>query len=441
MSTEEKKKISKHLTDIDPRLARVFASWMLKHPRYLRSSVRLFGAIKKAKKRRVALMAEGVMIPPALILSITSRCNLACPGCYASAAGNLDDTSCQQGPKPDERKTLALEKWKDMIQEASGLGVFFFVLAGGEPFLYPGLLEICKDFPDRFFLILTNGTAISEKHYRALKGVSNTAIIVSLEGNCEMTDSRRGKGVHEKALETLKRLEKLGVPNGISATITRNNYEYWMEAENLDTLIEQGLRIGVFLEYIPTSFGSPGTCFHPEEAENDTAGENSLEEKTEDGEGGKSPAGASPKGDSTDASANPWPDSGDFGLILTPEERQVFRERIVHFRNSRSIYIVHSPGDEEFFGGCVSAGRGFAHVTPGGDLTPCPVSDIATHNLVKSTLREALTSPLFEKIRENEHLLETEGMPCALFAHPKEMDELAREVGAYRTSQAGRKKN
>jgi len=41
---------------------------------------------------------------------------------------------------------------------------------------------------------------------------------------------------------------------------------------------------------------------------------------------------------------------------------------------------------------------------------------------------------LFSEIRANEHLLETEGMPCALFAHPKEVDELAESVGAYKTS-------
>jgi hypothetical protein len=81
----------------------------------------------------------------------------------------------------------------------------------------------------------------------------------------------------------------------------------------------------------------------------------------------------------------------------------------------------------------VSAGRGFAHITPMGDLTPCPVSNIATHNLTKAPLRTALASPLFQRIRDSEHLLETEGMPCALFAHPREVDELADEVGAYRT--------
>lgn len=98
------------------------------------------------------------------------------------------------------------------------------------------------------------------------------------------------------------------------------------------------------------------------------------------------------------------------------------------------MLIIHSPGDEEYMGGCVSVGRGFAHVSPLGDLTPCPVSDIATHNLTKFTLREGLLSPLFKIIRENEQLLETDGSPCTLFAHPNEIQELAKKVNAYKAN-------
>lgn len=67
-------------------------------------------------------------------------------------------------------------------------------------------------------------------------------------------------------------------------------------------------------------------------------------------------------------------------------------------------------------------------------LTPCPVSNIATHNLTNSSLREGLASPLFKEICKNEHLLETEGMPCALFAHPDEVSNLAQLGGAYKTN-------
>jgi MoaA/NifB/PqqE/SkfB family radical SAM enzyme len=234
---------------------------------------------------------------------------------------------------------------------------------------------------------LTNGTIINDEDYKKLKRYGNIAVIVSIEGGAEQTDTRRGRGVYEKAMNTSKHLNTVGVLNGISVTITKLNYRYWMNPEYIDHLISQGIRIGVFIEYIPTT---------------------------------------------------PMPNNGneqcDHSLILNPEERAIFREKMLQYRDTKQIYIVHSPGDEEFFGGCVSAGRGFAHVTPEGDLTPCPVSNIATHNLVISSFRDGLASPLFQKIRENDHLLETEGLPCALFAHPKEVDELAKSVGAYRTN-------
>ena len=188
----------------------------------------------------------------------------------------------------------------------------------------------------------------------------------------------------------------MGLITGISVTITKLNYQYWMDEAHINELIKQGIRMGIFIEYIPTS------------PFNKTSYVEGAEITIEDGE----------------------------DLMLSNEERKKFREKIMYFRDNKPIFLLHSPGDEELLGGCVSAGRGFAHVTPHGDLTPCPVSDIATHNLTTSNIKEGLASPLFEKIRNNETLiLESGDTPCALFAHPKEVEELAKSVGAYKISQ------
>jgi hypothetical protein len=47
---------------------------------------------------------------------------------------------------------------------------------------------------------------------------------------------------------------------------------------------------------------------------------------------------------------------------------------------------------------------------------------------------EALRSSLFKIIRESENLLETEGSPYALFAHPEEVNNLAIAIKVYKTS-------
>jgi MoaA/NifB/PqqE/SkfB family radical SAM enzyme len=312
---------------------------------------------------------EGVTVPPFLILSITSNCNLKCAGCYAAATGTL----CEQKSKPP----LNLEDWDRIIKEAADLGVFGFILAGGEPFLMPNLLDLCENFHDRLFLIVSNGTAIRDHDFERLKRLKNVVVMVSIEGDKENTDKRRGKGVYEQANATLNRLEQNGVLCGVSATITRSNYTYWMEPKNIDDLISKGVRLTFLLEYIP------------------------IDNNTE--------------------------------LMLREDESIELRKMILNYRKDKQIFIIHSPGDEEYFGGCVSAGRGFAHVTPLGDLTACPVSNVATHNLTKSSLKDGLNCELFKIIRENEQLLETNGSPCALFSHSNELHELLKETKVYKT--------
>ena len=179
-----------------------------------------------------------------------------------------------------------------------------------------------------------------------------------------------------------------------------------MNPKYIDELISKGIKISVFIEYIPLTPIQNGNLSTRCMPSNIFSSKNLVE----------------------------WDTQNDHELMLNPGERKKFRRYILNLRKTKQFYVVHSPGDEEFFGGCVSAGRGFAHITPKGDLTPCPVSNIATHNLIKTPLSEALASPLFKIIRESDHLLETDGMPCALFAHPREVEKIAKSVGAYRTN-------
>ena len=166
------------------------------------------------------------------------------------------------------------------------------------------------------------------------------------------------------------------MPCGISATITRANLRFWMDEENVRAVISGGARIGVFLEHIPVD-GKDAPCS---------------------------------------------------GGMLTESERKDLRSRILEYRERLSMYMVHSPGDEEFFGGCVSAGRGFVHVTPKGGLTACPVSGFSVAQLSECTLEEGLRSPLFSYIRENHHMLETGNSPCALFDKGPQLQEISRNL-------------
>ena len=370
MKNNDTKFLNRTLKRVDSKLARIFMHWILKHPNSMYGMIRLARTYKKSRRIRAEEFLKGRKVPPFLILSITSNCNLKCTGCYATATRTLCNNK--------SNNSLNLEQWIEIIREASELGVFGFIIAGGEPFLMPNLLKISKEFKDRLFLIFTNGTILDEEDYQKLKRQRNTTIIVSIEGDQQLTDLRRGDGVYEKVLNTIDTLDEIGVISGISVTINRNNFKFWMDSEHIDDLILKGIRLAFLLEYIPVD--------------------------------------------------------NDNELMLTQEESIEFREKVLNYRETKQIFLIHSPGDEEYMGGCVSAGRGFAHVTPSGDLTPCPVSNIATHNLTKSSLKDGFDSELFKVIRENEHLLETNGSPCTLFSHPEEVNLLAEKVKAYKTS-------
>jgi MoaA/NifB/PqqE/SkfB family radical SAM enzyme len=365
---------ARNIRRLDPRLARVFVPWVARHPRYLPGLVRLARAHEQTLRTRARAIAGGLEVPPFLVLSVTSKCNLRCSGCFAGNIGMVT------GAPPS--KSLVLDDWRRIVSEASALGVVAFVIAGGEPFLLPGIATLFEAFPDRLFLVFTNGTVLRPADYETLSRCANTAVVVSVEGDRDLTDHRRGTGVFDKALASLDRLRRAGVLTGISVTIGPQNVDYWSEPENIDGLIAHSGPLVFFIEQVPEA-----AC----QAES----------------------------------------------LLTVEQRARFRQTVLAYRErtTGAAYIIHSPDDEEFFGGCISAGRGFAHVNPSGDVTACPMSALATHNLKTASVRDALASPFFEMIRKQGHLLDESEHPCGLSAHASELQKMADGLGAYNTGE------
>ncbi len=371
--------IERLLKDVDPNLPRIFVPWALQHPRHLPTFFRLARAHRQTSRLRDEALERGMQVPPFLVLSVTSRCNLRCTGCFAGAVGITASA-------PAARQPLNLADWRRVISESAALGVMAFVIAGGEPFLLPGIASLFREFPDRIFLVFTNGTALRDRDYEILTSCRNTAVVVSLEGDRELTDERRGSGVYESALRTLDRLRTGGVLTGLSVTIGSANIDYWTDERKIDALMSRSGPLAFLIEQIPTGEGD-----------------------------------------------------GIVAIPSIPEEKRLrFRETVLRYRSRETgaAYLIHSPADEEFFGGCVSAGRGFAHVTPTGDVTACPFSALATHNVSTSTISEALAGSLFSMIRENGPMLETHDHPCALSANADKLESMAASLGAYRTGGA-----
>ncbi len=87
-------------------------------------------------------------------MSITNDCNLNCAGCYACAQDRI---------KEDE---LTIEDIDRVISEAVDLGVAIIMIAGGEPLVKKGILDIMQKYDDTLFVMFTNGLMIKRYYTR-----------------------------------------------------------------------------------------------------------------------------------------------------------------------------------------------------------------------------------------------------------------------------------
>ena len=197
-----------------------------------------------AGKRRARWADKGIQVPPMLIYSVTSKCNLDCAGCYAKLL---------HAPRNGE---FNAEKFADVIQQADDIGVSYILAAGGEPFMRPELLDVTGNHPDIIFTPFTNGLLVNETHIQRLKKQPHVIPIVSFEGYELETDKRRGMGVYENGLDLILKFEEAGIYYGVSITATRSNFETITSREFIGRLANLGCKIFFFINYIPVAEGT-----------------------------------------------------------------------------------------------------------------------------------------------------------------------------------------
>ena len=192
-------------------------------------------ASKKASRLRQEAEDRGEHIPPFLIVSITSQCNLHCAGCYARS-----NHACT-----DERAVgqLSDAEWQGIFEEAKEMGVGFILLAGGEPMMRRDVLNMAGDIPEILFPVF------------------------SIEGNEEKTDERRGNGIYQRLKESMAKMKEHHLIFGASVTVTTSNIEESVSAEFLDGLREQGCKAVFYIEYVPVTEETKGLAFGDEERE------------------------------------------------------------------------------------------------------------------------------------------------------------------------------
>ena len=212
---EENFDIQSYMTQGVERVVADAVKATLKNPKESAYMARFAFASKKASKKRRKAEDKGEHIPPFLIASITSQCNLHCAGCYSRCNHATTDA--------EPVKQLTGEEWSRIFDEADELGISFILLAGGEPLLRYDVITEAAGRPDILFPIFTNGTYMNERFYDMFDRNRNLIPIISIEGEKEVTDKRRGEGVYDRLIEVMDELKKRGIIFGVSVTVTTQN--------------------------------------------------------------------------------------------------------------------------------------------------------------------------------------------------------------------------
>lgn len=336
------------------------AAW--KNPRETAFLLEYKAVIQKANKKRADMEENGIHIPAFLISSITNSCNLHCKGCYARENKICSDSS--------REPLLTGDKWMEIFEEAAGLGIAFNLLAGGEPLMRREVILQAAKVQRMIFPIFTNGLLIDQEYLKLFSKYRNLIPVISIEGDQNGTDERRGKGTYDKLMAVMEELKKLHILYGTSITVTSENISEVTSPEYIGRLASFGCRLVFFIEYVPAV---PGTEH----------------------------------------------------LALTPADRILLEEQQAKLRTAfEDMILLSFPGDEKYMGGCLAAGRGFFHINPYGGAEPCPFSPYSDRSLTQYSLVEALQSPLFQKLSLTGLVGGEHQGGCALFEHKAEVETI-----------------
>ena len=354
--------IQKYMTRGVERVVADSIKATLKNPRESTYMVRFAAASKEASKKRARLEKAGEHVPPFLIASITSSCNLHCDGCYSRCNNSTtDDAPVDQ---------LTDEDWSRVFDEAEELGVSFILLAGGEPMLRKGVIEAASEKKNILFPVFTNGTYMTESFFNLFDESRNIVPIMSIEGEKKVTDARRGTGIYDKLMSNMDELQRRGIIFGASVTVTTANYKEVSSEEFISKLSDKGCKAVIYVEYVPVTE------------------ESSV-------------------------------------LAPTDVEREYLTTEINRLRNDHpEIVFVSFPGDEKSSGGCIAAGRGFFHINSHGDAEPCPFSPYSDTNVRDTSLREAMKSKFFRTMIDGGLLNDDHMGGCVLFEKREKVQEI-----------------
>ena len=305
-------------------------------------------------------------IPWTILLDPTTACNLKCKGCWAAEYGNS--------------LNLSYEQIDDIISQGKELGIYFYIFTGGEPLVRKkDILKICEKHNDCEFLIFTNSTLIDEEFIDEMLRLKNIVPAISVEGSEFTTDARRGDGIYNKVIKSMKLLKDNKLPFGISCCYTSQNYKSIISEEFVDEMIERGALFAWYFHFMPVGKGT-----------------------------GKE-------------------------LLPKPDQRKHIYHQLRKYRKTKPLFFLDFQNDAEYIGGCIAGGRNYLHINANGDLEPCVFIHYSDSNIKEKTLVESLQSPLFMAYHDGQPFNKNMLRPCPMLENPNLLRDMVKKSQAKST--------
>ena len=286
------------------------------------------------------------------------------------------------------RATISFEDLDRLITNAKKHGNRFFGILGGEPFLHPDLIRVLEAHPDCYFQIFTNGHFLTDEVCADLRRVGNASPLISIEGTEIVSDERRGgKRVLAKSLAGIEACLRNRLITGVASSVCQTNFDDLVQEKWVDRLIEIGVHYAWFHTYRPVG-----------------------------------------------PDANP-------DLALTPDQVVHVRQFVVRMRNEKPIAFIDAYWDDKGQALCPAAIGISHHISPWGDVEPCPIIQFATETIQDNDgdiFKTMTESALLQDFRKTAAAA-TRG--CVVLERPDLLKDLvdrhgARDTTARRTAMA-----
>ncbi len=222
------------------------------------------------------------------------------------------------------QQAISLDDMARMIANAKQHGNSFFGILGGEPFMHPQFFDILEAHQDCYFQVFTNAQFITDEVAARLRRVGNVTPLVSVEGKEVASDERRGrKNVYSHTMRGLEACVRHKLITGVATSVCQTNIDELLTEKWLDELIARGITYVWFYTYR-------------------VIGPNPSTE-----------------------------------LALRPEQVLKVRRFCVEMRKRKPIGIVDAYWDDKGEALCPAATGISHHISPWGDIEPCPIIQFA----------------------------------------------------------------